>query len=169
MELLDMTPIGKLVKIALALVVSGLIVAGMAGCTRESPSAAAPAAGGEEPKMIAGGAAKGPILAMPVGTERTEVVAEAKADGPRVVEMQVTSKGYEPSPLTLKKGEPVTLRITRTTERTCATEIVIPGHDINTPLPMGQPVEVTFTPEKSGELKYGCAMDLMIAGVFVVE
>jgi plastocyanin domain-containing protein len=95
--------------------------------------------------------------------------AEAKTPAPRTVELTVTEKGYEPSPLKLKKGEPVTLKITRKTEKTCATELILKDHNINAELPLDKTVEVSFTPTKTGELKYGCAMGQMIAGVFVVE
>ncbi|MGQ0507458.1 MAG: cupredoxin domain-containing protein [Myxococcaceae bacterium] len=94
---------------------------------------------------------------------------DAKALAPRTVKMTVTEKGYEPSPLTVKKGEPLRLLITRTTDKTCATEIVIPDAKVNTALPLNKEVEVTFTPEKAGTLTYGCAMGMMIAGVFKVE
>jgi plastocyanin domain-containing protein len=94
----------------------------------------------------------------------------AGAEGPiqNRVEMSVTDKGFEPQNLRVKKGEPVTLIITRKTDTTCATEIVIDEHKINTKLPLNQPVTVTFTPSKSGELKYGCAMQKMIGGVIKI-
>lgn len=85
------------------------------------------------------------------------------------VVMKVTKRGYEPSPVKLKAGEEVTLEITRVEGGTCATEIVIPGYDIETPLPVGETVTVTFTPRETGKLKYGCAMRQMISGVFYVE
>lgn len=88
---------------------------------------------------------------------------------PRVVEIKVTDNGYEPSPITVKKGEPLRLRITRTTEETCAKDILLPEHGIEKELPMNKPVEVDFTPSKSGKLKYGCSMGMMIAGVLIVE
>src|SRR5687768_6173265 len=87
----------------------------------------------------------------------------------RDVEITVTEKGYEPSPIKVKKGEPLRLLITRKTEKTCANEILIHGTDVNVPLPLNKQVEVEFTPKKSGELKYGCAMGMMIAGVLLVE
>jgi plastocyanin domain-containing protein len=94
----------------------------------------------------------------------------AGAEGPiqnRVV-MTVTEKGFEPQKLRVKKGEPVTLIITRKTDTTCATEIVIDEHKVNAKLPLNQAVTVTFTPSKSGELKYGCAMKKMIGGVIKI-
>jgi plastocyanin domain-containing protein len=87
----------------------------------------------------------------------------------RTVELKVTDKGYEPSPITLKKGEPVKLVVTRTTEHTCATEIIIDKTDINVELPLNKPVEIAFTPKDSGELKYGCHMGKMLSGVFLVQ
>jgi plastocyanin domain-containing protein len=91
------------------------------------------------------------------------------APKPKTIEMSVTDKGFEPAAVKVTKGEPVTLVITRKTDATCAKEIVIDEHKINTPLPLNKPVKVTFTPKKSGELKYGCAMGKMIGGVLTVE
>lgn len=85
------------------------------------------------------------------------------------VVMTVTDKGFEPANLRVRKGEPVTLVITRKSDASCATEIVIDEYGINTKLPLGQPVTVRFTPTKTGQLKYGCAMQKMIGGVIRVE
>ena len=87
----------------------------------------------------------------------------------KTIEMTVTEKGFEPAVVKVKKGEPVTLVITRKVEKTCATEIVIDDEKINTKLPLGKPVTVTFTPKKAGDIKYGCAMGKMIGGVLKVE
>lgn len=85
------------------------------------------------------------------------------------IQMTVTEAGYQPDRIKVKKGEPVKLVITRKTDVTCAKEIVIDEQKIHVKLPLDKPVTVTFTPSKSGELKYGCAMDKMIFGVIVVE
>ncbi len=93
----------------------------------------------------------------------------AKAAQAQEVKMAVTDEGFEPANVKVKKGQPVTLAITRKTDATCATEIVIDEHDVNTKLPLNKEVKVTFTPNKSGQLKYGCAMGKMIGGVITVE
>jgi plastocyanin domain-containing protein len=95
---------------------------------------------------------------------------DQKAAAPAVqsFELQVTGEGFVPSTITVKKGLPVRLVVTRKTERTCATEIVIRDQGINRKLPLNQPVTVEFTPGKSGTLRYACGMD-MISGVIVVE
>lgn len=86
----------------------------------------------------------------------------------QVIEMSVTGEGFVPAQIKVKAGQPVKLIVTRKTDRTCATEIVIKDFGIKQPLPLNQAVEVTFTPTKAGSFRYACAMD-MIAGVIIVE
>jgi plastocyanin domain-containing protein len=86
----------------------------------------------------------------------------------RTVEMAVTADGFVPDEVKVKKGETVTLLVTRKVERTCATEIVIKELGVNAELPLGKPVAVTITPREAGKLRYACGMD-MIAGTLVVE
>jgi len=93
----------------------------------------------------------------------------APAAGTRRVELAVTDKGFEPTPVTVKAGEPLELVVTRKTDKTCATEIVVKDYGIEKKLPLNEPVVVAFTPKQPGEIKYGCGMDQMIAGVLVVE
>lgn len=90
------------------------------------------------------------------------------ADKPRVIQMTVTSDGFVPDEVKVKAGEPVQLVITRKTDKTCATEIVIKEYGINQKLPLDQAVTVSFTPKKAGKVRYACGMD-MIAGQLVVE
>ena len=96
-----------------------------------------------------------------------EAAAAAPKDGK--VAMEVTEAGFVPSRIKAKKGEPLTLVITRKTDATCAKDIVIDEHNVHTKLPLNTAVTVTFTPNKSGELKFGCAMDKMIGGVLLIE
>jgi plastocyanin domain-containing protein len=91
----------------------------------------------------------------------------AVKDGVRTVEMQVTEDGFVPSKVKANKGEKLRLVVTRKTDRTCATEIVIPDHGIEKKLPLGQPVTVELTPKKSGEIKYACGMGHITGVVFI--
>ncbi len=84
------------------------------------------------------------------------------------VEMKVTRNGFEPALVRAEQGKPLELVITRTTDETCATEIVIPDAGLNVPLPLGKPVKVTFTPTRAGRLRYACAMG-MLGGVIDVQ
>jgi hypothetical protein len=92
----------------------------------------------------------------------------ARTRGAQVVAIEVTGEGFVPARAAVKAGRPVTLVVTRKTQRTCATEIVVKDYGVNQPLPLGQAVEVTFTPKKAGPVRYACGMD-MIAGVLNVE
>jgi plastocyanin domain-containing protein len=83
------------------------------------------------------------------------------------VAIAVTDKGFEPATVTVTAGKPVTLVVTRQTDKTCATELVMEEQHIHQPLPLGTPVEITFTPEKPGELTYACAMDMYHGKVIV--
>ena len=104
----------------------------------------------------------------PTGTKATKQPPPAAAQDGRIA-LSVTEKGFEPSPVQIEKGKPVTLVVTRKTDQTCATELTLPEYKINQKLPLNQPVEITFTPDKAGELVYGCAMDRMISGVLQVR
>jgi plastocyanin domain-containing protein len=81
----------------------------------------------------------------------------------------VTDEGFVPSRIPAKQGKPITLAITRTTDRTCAREIVFTGQPGKTELPLNKTVEVTYTPKVSGDVKFGCGMGMMVAGVLAVE
>lgn len=88
-------------------------------------------------------------------------------NGVRTVEIAVTDNGFEPSKVKAKKGEKVRLVVTRRTNSTCATQIVVKEHGINQPLPIDKAVTVEFTPVKSGEIRYACGMDHVSGVVFI--
>ena len=99
------------------------------------------------------------------------LLGPACARGPRPgepVRITVTKRGYEPWKIEAKAGVPLTLVVTRTTDETCATELVLPEYGVNAKLPLNQPVTITFTPARAGELRYACAMN-MFQGVIEVR
>jgi plastocyanin domain-containing protein len=109
----------------------------------------------------------GPALALAAAL----AAAPACDRGPREgepVRITVTKNGYEPFRVKATRGKPLTLVVTRTTDENCATEIVIPEANISKDLPLGQPVTITFTPERTGELRYACAMS-MFQGIIEVR
>jgi plastocyanin domain-containing protein len=86
-----------------------------------------------------------------------------------VIEIAVTEKGFEPSPIKVKKDEPLELIVTRKTDKTCAKEIVIDEEKIDAELPLNTPVKIALTPKKTGTIKYGCSMGKMISGQLIIE
>ncbi|HET7824841.1 MAG TPA: cupredoxin domain-containing protein [Anaeromyxobacter sp.] len=101
------------------------------------------------------------------GGKSSPIAEGTLKDGVRTIEMAVTADGFEPSKVKVSKGEKVRLVVTRKTDATCATEIVMADQGVNTPLPLNKPVAVEFTPSKSGEIKYACAMGHVGGVVFV--
>lgn len=93
----------------------------------------------------------------------------AAKDVPSEYKMTVTEKGFEPSSLKVKAGKPVTLKITRKTNATCAREITVPSQKLRVDLPLDKEVTVKLASLSKGEVKFGCAMDLMIGGVMFAE
>jgi len=131
----------------------GLLVGGL-GCKSATSPAPAPAT---------------VPVAAPPAAPADPVAAAPAAPAAGKVTMAVTDKGFEPERIPAKKGQPITLAITRTTDHTCARDIVFQGQDGKTPLPLGKTVEVTYTPKASGEIKFGCAMGMMVSGVLAVS
>ena len=91
---------------------------------------------------------------------------QGAADSGRIA-ITVTENGFEPATVTVPAGKPVTLVVTRQTDKTCATDLVMPAENIDKPLPLGQAVEITFTPDKPGELTYSCKMEMYKGKVIV--
>jgi plastocyanin domain-containing protein len=86
----------------------------------------------------------------------------------REVEVSVTDKGFEPSRIEVKKGDTVTLVVTRKTDQTCATGIVVADRGITKDLPLNEPVRVAVGNVEGGEIGFACPMD-MIKGTVVAD
>jgi RND family efflux transporter MFP subunit len=80
----------------------------------------------------------------------------------------VGDKGYEPARLTLRAGVPARITFVRTSDKTCGTEVVFPSLNIKRRLPLNQPVDIDFTPQKSGEVSFVCGMN-MLRGALVIQ
>jgi plastocyanin domain-containing protein len=110
-----------------------------------------------------------PTKALLLAAALAAACGERGADRPgEPVRITVTKNGYEPWKVQARKGVPLTLVVTRTTDETCATELVLPEYGIDRKLPLGEPVTITFTPARTGELRYSCAMR-MFQGVIEVR
>jgi membrane fusion protein, heavy metal efflux system len=80
----------------------------------------------------------------------------------------VTDQGFEPARVTLKAGVPAKLTFVRTSDKTCATEVVFPSLKLKRMLPLNEAVDVEFTPKTGGEIAFVCGMD-MLKGAVVIQ
>ena len=86
----------------------------------------------------------------------------------QTAKVAVTEKGFEPDAVRLRAGAPASITFTRTTDKTCATEVVFPSLGIKRALPLNEAVAIEFTPEKTGTIAFVCGMN-MLKGAVVVE
>lgn len=89
--------------------------------------------------------------------------------GKETVELKVTEEGFQPNAVNVTPGTDLTLKITRVSDATCATEIVVPDKKINTKLPLNETVVVHVGKLKKGEVRFGCGMNLMEGGKIYVK
>lgn len=87
----------------------------------------------------------------------------------QTVEVKVTDNGYEPSQIKVAAGTDVQLKITRTSDLTCAKGIQFPSKHIKEDLPLNKTVTIDLGELKKGELKFGCLMNMMETGVVIAE
>ena len=76
-------------------------------------------------------------------------------------------KGFTPSSVTLKKGGPGRLTFFRTTDETCATEVVFPEIGLKKALPKGQPVMVDVPTTEDRKLTFQCGMGMYKSAVLI--
>jgi RND family efflux transporter MFP subunit len=94
--------------------------------------------------------------------------AQAGSTSIQTAKILVTEKGFEPDKVSLKAGFPARLTFLRTTDKTCAKEVVFPSLNIKRDLPLNQSVTIDFTPGKTGDVGFACGMD-MLKGVLVIQ
>lgn len=103
-----------------------------------------------------------------LGAQSTFATEKPAHNNERVISMEVTEKGFEPSTLRAEPGRPVILRITRTTDSTCATAISVPSKKVKVDLPLNQPTEIKLGKLTKGEIRFACGMGKS-GGKIIVE
>jgi RND family efflux transporter MFP subunit len=88
--------------------------------------------------------------------------------GALTAKILVTEKGFEPDKISLPAGIAARVTFLRTTDKTCATEVVFPSLNIKRALPLNQPVEIELTPTKSADIAFICGMN-MFKGLIMMQ
>jgi plastocyanin domain-containing protein len=105
--------------------------------------------------------------------EATGPVAPASMIASATGEARVVADehGFTPSSIAVPKGTPgskVTLTFVRTSDKTCATEVVFPDLKLEKPLPLDVPVAVEVPSDAARTLTFQCGM-AMFKGALVVK
>jgi membrane fusion protein, heavy metal efflux system len=82
--------------------------------------------------------------------------------------ISVTDQGFEPAKIILKAGGPAKITFVRTSDKTCATDVVFPSLNLKRALPLNEPVDIELTSSPTSEITFACGMD-MLKGVVVVQ
>lgn len=93
-----------------------------------------------------------------------------KAPASKVAPQKVTitlPQGYKANATTVKAGKPVALTFFLKSEAGCGNSISVPAAKWTKNLKVGEKATVTFTPKKSGPLKFACSMDMMKGSLVV--
>ena len=85
----------------------------------------------------------------------------------RRVDITAAANGFTPKEVTVKQGEPTTLVFTRTTDETCATEVVFPEIKLEKKLPLNQQVAVEVPVDKARTLAFQCGMAMFKSKVVI--
>ena len=98
------------------------------------------------------------------------LMSERALAKPRVqtAKIVITTKGYQPTSLKLRRGVPARVTFLRTTDATCVKEIVLPDFNIRRALPLNESVVIRFTPTRKGTFTFVCGMNMM-SGQLIVQ
>jgi plastocyanin domain-containing protein len=91
----------------------------------------------------------------------------ASAESSGRIAIRADDKGFTPSSVTVKKGAPATLVFTRTSDATCAKDVVFPELKLTKALPLNTPVDVPVPTDSSRTLSFTCGMGMFASSVVV--
>lgn len=94
--------------------------------------------------------------------------AASGPSAPQRHEISVAAEGFVPSRVELRSGVPSELVFTRRSDKTCATEVVVPALQIRRALPLNVPVTIAVPAQPAGEVTFACGMN-MLRGAIVVK
>jgi plastocyanin domain-containing protein len=100
------------------------------------------------------------------GKRRDEAQMAEQSGGIQQIEITVDG-GYLPRVVQLKAGVPAKLIFTRRDPSACLEEVLLPDFGVSRNLAVGQKTTIEITPDKPGEYKYTCGMQMFSGQVIV--
>ncbi len=103
---------------------------------------------------------------------KKDVVSQDKnvkiVDGVQIVKMTQKADGYFPNKFTIKKGIPVKWVINSESAYSCASSILSQGLGIRASLKLGENI-FTFTPTRTGAIRFSCSMGMYTGSFNVID
>lgn len=81
----------------------------------------------------------------------------------------VVEGGYAPEVISVKRGVETTINFLRKDDNSCLEEVVLPDFRIRKLLPLGQAVSIKINPERAGEYKFSCGMNMFHGKILVKD
>ncbi len=83
-------------------------------------------------------------------------------------EVDITVEGgYKPEVISIPKGKRIKINFKRLDPSSCLEEVVLSDFKIKKYLPLNEKVSIEITPQKSGEFKFSCGMNMFHGKVIV--
>ena len=79
----------------------------------------------------------------------------------------IVEGGYSPETISIPKGKTTKINFIRKDPSSCLEEVVLGDFKIRKFLPLNQKVTVEITPQKSGEFKFVCGMNMFHGKIIV--
>lgn len=98
---------------------------------------------------------------------KTQEKLYSEAPTTQKAQIDVTARGYSPTLIRVKKGEPVTLTLVGKDAYSCASAFRIPSLGISKNLQPNETYTFSFTPKEAGRIAFTCSMG-MYSGVIEV-
>lgn len=89
-------------------------------------------------------------------------------NGVQNVSLNITARGYTPSIITVKKGQPVKLNLKSTDAYSCASAFRIPSMGVVRNLQPNATDSVEFTPQSAGKIAFTCSMGMYTGVIDVI-
>ena len=96
-----------------------------------------------------------------------EVPIPAPAPGVQQTKVIVDDKGFTPSHVEVEKGKPASLVFVRTTDDTCAKEVVFPDIKLEKELPLRTAVAIEIPTADARTLTFQCGMAMYKSAVVI--
>lgn len=107
------------------------------------------------------------VISSNSGTAEKDSSNNVFSQNEQVVRMSVTSRGFEPNILKIKKGVPVRWVIMGDQVSGCTNKIIVPSLDIAKNINSGENT-ISFMPSGAREIPFSCGMG-MVRGKFILE